>query len=135
MICQEFSLTVVPWKVKVFYHYSREFLNEVIVSLYNIGCRDEDLDALVSFLDGGNLNVGCTYSNSKSRSSIIVIGKTTDASEFNNTYDHEKGHLAMHISQTEEIDPFSEKFQYLTGEIGQQMFSAAKLFLCDHCRR
>lgn len=135
MIRQEFELTVVPWKVSVFYHFDRGHLSDAIKELYKAGCREDDLDTLVSFLDGGHLNVGCTYSNPETRSSVLFIGKTTDASEFNNTYDHEKGHLAMHICQYENIDPFSEKFQYLTGEIGKQMFPAAKLFLCDHCRR
>lgn len=65
---------------------------------------------------------------------MIVIGLTSSTSEFQNTFDHEKGHLAMHICETDNIDPFSEEYQYLTGEIGQAMFRVAKNFLCVHCR-
>lgn len=79
-------------------------------------------------------NSGCTVSDMDNRHSVIVITRTSDAAQFNDTYDHEKGHLAMHICQADNIDPFSEKYQYLTGEIGQKMFKAAKHFLCDHCR-
>ena len=44
------------------------------------------------------------------------------------------GHLAMHIAMSEDIDPFGEEYQYLTGAIGKKMFKAAKLFMCDSCR-
>lgn len=63
------------------------------------------------------------------------MGITDSSDEFQNTYDHEKGHLAMHICSALGIDPFSEEYQYLTGEIGKNMFKVAKKFLCDHCRK
>jgi hypothetical protein len=40
----------------------------------------------------------------------------------------------MHIAETDGMDIFGEEFQYLTGEIGKQMFPVAKKFMCDHCR-
>lgn len=79
--------------------------------------------------------VGITYSNFKHKCSIVVIGLTTSAEEFQNTFDHEKGHLAMHISSALKIKPYGEEYQYLTGEIGQSMFKIAKRFLCDDCRQ
>lgn len=33
------------------------------------------------------------------------------------------------------IDPYSEKYQYLAGEVGKRMFKVAKKFLCDHCKQ
>ena len=80
-------------------------------------------------------NVGLTYSNFSHRYSIVVLGITTSAEEFQNTFDHEKGHLAMHIAESLKIDLYGEEFQYLTGEIGQKMFKVAKRFLCNHCRK
>lgn len=41
----------------------------------------------------------------------------------------------MHIYGFLNIDPFGEEFQYLVGEIGQDMFPVAKIFLCDRCRK
>lgn len=73
--------------------------------------------------------------NFKHKCSIVVIGLTTSAEEFQNTFDHEKGHLAMHISSALKIKPYGEEYQYLTGEIGQSMFKIAKRFLCDDCRQ
>lgn len=86
-------------------------------------------------LRGEQYNTGITYSNFKYKCSVVVIGLTTSAEQFQNTFDHEKGHLAMHISSALNIAPQGEEFQYLTGEIGQAMFKAAKRFLCDDCRK
>ena len=80
-------------------------------------------------------DTGFTYSNLKGRCSVMVIGLTSSPAEFQNTFDHEKGHLAMHICEIDKIEPFSEEYQYLTGEIGQLMFPVAKNFLCEHCRK
>ena len=65
----------------------------------------------------------------------MVIGLTTSSEEFQNTLDHEKGHLVMHIAEAYNIDPYGEEYQYLSGEVGQKLFKVAKRFLCDHCRR
>lgn len=64
----------------------------------------------------------------------MVIGITETPEEFQSTFDHEKGHLAMHIAETDNMDIFGEEFQYLTGEIGKQLFPVAKKFMCEHCR-
>ena len=134
MMMQHFSLKVVPWSVTVFYHPSWRDLEVIIPILYEEGCEGENLDDAVDFIQSGYYNNGYIWSNRDTMSSVLIIGKTIDAAQFNDTYDHEKGHLAMHISQYVGIDPFSEEYQYLTGEIGRMMFPVAKHYLCDHCR-
>lgn len=134
MIIQEFSLLTVPWQVTVFYHSSRRHLDFIIPVLVEAGCTGENLDDIVEFLREDVKNTGCTWSNDGTKSSVIIITETTDAAQFNDTYDHEKGHLAMHICQAYGIHPFSEGYQYITGEIGRSMFPAAQHFLCDECR-
>lgn len=79
-------------------------------------------------------NVGFTYSNFQHKCSIVIISLTTSAEQFQNTFDHEKGHLAMHVAEALNIDILGEEFQYLTGEIGQKMFRKAKRFMCEKCR-
>ena len=109
-------------------------MNEILGNLEEIGCSDEKVDEIAEKLASQQYNTGLTYSNLKGRCSVIVIGLTSTPAEFQNTFDHEKGHLAMHIAEVDGIDPFSEEFQYLTGEIGQCMFPIAKRFMCVHCR-
>lgn len=100
-----------------------------------IGCSWSELVKAENLLRSNQYNIGITYSNFKHKCSIVVIGLTTSAEEFQNTFDHEKGHLAMHISSALKIKPYGEEYQYLTGEIGQSMFKIAKRFLCDDCRQ
>lgn len=135
MIVQKFNLSIIPWQVTVFYHSSRRHLGFILHSLIEAGCTGDILDDIVEFLHEEVKNTGCTWSNEKRRMSVVVISETTDAAQFNDTYDHEKGHLAMHICQANDIHPFSEEYQYVTGEIGRLMFPAAQHFLCDECRK
>ena len=79
-------------------------------------------------------NTGFTFTDYANKQSLIIIGLTTSPSEFQNTFDHEKGHLAMHIAQYYNIDPYGEKYQSLTGDIGKKLFKVARKFLCKHCR-
>ena len=63
-------------------------------------------------------NNGLTYSNMRRRVSIVVIGLTETPDEFQNTYDHEKGHLAMHIAEedrNERIKGWNKAVKYAYG--------------------
>lgn len=133
MIIQEIYLKDWKWSVKVFYAVDTYYVDDILGELEAIGCSRDDLKQAEACLYG--VNSGLTYSNFKNRSSVIVIGLTSSAAQFQNTFDHEKGHLAMHICGFLNIDPFGEEFQYLVGEIGQDMFPVAKTFLCDRCRK
>jgi len=134
MIIQNIYLEDWDWYVTVFYAVDTYYLDDILGELEEIGCSDKKLDEIGSSLSTERYNIGLTYSNLKGRCSVVVIGLTSSPAEFQNTFDHEKGHLAMHICETDNIDPFSEEYQYLTGEIGQAMFPVAKKFLCEHCR-
>lgn len=134
MIVQNLYIEKYDWYVEVFYAVEGINIPSIMRALENIHCSEEDLLESYSLLRRSEYNVGLTYSNFEERSSVVVIGLTDSAAEFQDTFDHEKGHLAMHIAMSEDIDPFGEEYQYLTGAIGKKMFKAAKLFMCDNCR-
>lgn len=134
MLVQDFYLLDWDWYVTVFYAVDTYYISDILGELEEIGCSEIKLHEIESNLIKGRYNTGLTYSNLKGRCSVIIIGLTSSPAQFQNTWDHEKGHLAMHICETDGIDPFSEEYQYLTGEIGQEMFPYAKNFLCEHCR-
>ena len=117
----------------VFYAVDTYYMDEILDELENIGCTYTD--EIEEDLTVNPYNNGLTYSNMRARTSLIVIGLTETPDEFQNTYDHEKGHLAMHIAENDEIDVFDEEFQYLVGEIGKQTFPIAKRFMGQHCRK
>lgn len=134
MIKQNFYLEDWDWYVTVYYAVDTFYMDDILGNLEEIGCSEKKIDEIAESLVKHQYNTGLTYSNLRGRCSVMVIGLTSTPAQFQNTFDHEKGHLAMHICEVDGIDPFSEEYQYLTGDIGQSMFPVAKRFLCEHCR-
>lgn len=134
MIVQDFTIDKYGWYVKVYYVTSFYSFKEIENDLYSLGYDDEKVEETVEELKEYKENEGYIFTNIHADRSLIIIGPTTSAEDFQDTFDHEKGHLAMHIAIAKDIDPFSEEFQYLNGVIGKQMFRAGKMFLCEHCR-
>ena len=135
MYVQDFTLDKYGWYVKVYYAVSFYPVEEIADDLYSVGCDDDTVESIVEELDISHLNDGFIHSNIFARRSLIIIGPTSSAEQFLDTWDHEKGHLAMHICIAEGLNPLGEEYQYLTGEIGRQMFRVARLFLCEECRK
>jgi len=135
MILQEVHLGKYGWTAYIYYAIASIDAEDIADKLREVGCGGVEANNFKEALSSFGYNAGFTYSNPSSRQSVMVIGPTTSAEEFQSTFDHEKGHLAMHIAETFGIDPFGEEYQYLTGEIGRKMFPVAKRFLCDCCRR
>ena len=135
MIVQDFYIPKYDWIVKVYYAVTTYWTSDILCALHRIGCRGEDFKQAYRNLSSGVLNTGLTYSNFEDRETVMVIALTSSPGEFQNSWDHEKGHLCRHISQVFNIDPYREEAQYLSGEVGQKMFPIAKNFLCEHCRK
>lgn len=133
MIRQDVYLERWDWYVIVYYAVDTYYMDEILEELEMIGCTYAD--EIEEDLTQHPYNNGLTYSNMRRRVSVVVIGLTETPDEFQNTYDHEKGHLAMHIAEEDRMDVFGEEFQYLAGEIGKQTFPIAKRFMCEHCRK
>ena len=122
------------WHATIYYAVDSYYADEILEELAWIGCNSKELSKVGAQIRDNVHNTGFTYSNFQHRCSIVIIGLTTSAEQFQNTFDHEKGHLAMHVAEASDVDILGEEFQYLTGEIGQKMFRKAKRFLCDRCR-
>ena len=134
MFIQNIYLEDWDWYIRVYYAVDKYYTDDILDDLEYVGCSEYELVRAEDLLRSNEKNTGLTYTNIKNRYTVVVIGLTTSPEEFQNTFDHEKGHVAMHISSALDIDPFGEEFQYLTGEIGAKMFKIAKRFLCEHCR-
>lgn len=135
MIVQDIYLEDYGWCVRVYYAVDQYYISNILIDLIDIGCNEEAFFKIKRLMEMHKNNIGFTYSNIKDRVSIVLIGITDSADEFQDTYDHEKGHLVMHISRALGIDPYSEEYQYLAGEIGKRMFRKAQKLLCDTCRK
>ena len=131
MIRQQFDISKYDWKVEVYYAVDCYYTDEIMGRLYDIGCRGDDLRTAYENLSAGKPDTGLTYSNYGTRQTVMVIGITSSAAQFQNSYDHERKHLEAHIAAALGIDPWGEEICYLSVEIGQLMFEKARLMLCD----
>lgn len=128
-----FTLHPYEWQVKVYYlDLPDTDYTDIEDSLKAIGYDGKHPAPLTDIVDG--INMGMTYSDTRSRRTVIVIGRTTSADECADTIIHERLHLAMHICKTLHIDPFSEQSAYLSGDIGKRMYKSASMLLCNDCR-
>lgn len=134
MIVQDFHIARYGWKVRVYYAVSTYWADMITNELRDMGCNGIHLERAYHNLTSGSLDTGLTYSDFENRRTLMVISRTSSAAQFQNSLDHEKGHLCMHISHCMGIDPYGEEAQYLSGYVGQKMFSVARHFLCEHCR-
>ena len=135
MVRQIIYILDYDWVCKVYYDARPDDAQEILDKMESIGCDKYDLLDAEYNLTSGLKNNGVTYSNFRERNSVMVIGQTSSAAEFQDTFDHEKNHLAKHITQASGIDPLGEEASYLSGAIGHQMFVVARFFLCEHCRK
>lgn len=135
MIVQDIYLEDYDWSIRVYYAVHEYFISNILIDLLDIDCDEESFFKIKELMETGKDNIGFTYTNTEMGASLMLIGKTDSSDEFQDTFDHEKGHLVMHISSALGIDPYSEDYQYLAGEVGKRMFKVAKKFLCDHCKQ
>lgn len=135
MIVQDIYLGDYDWSIRVYYAVHEYFISNILIDLLDTDCDEESFFKIKGLMETGNDNIGFTYTNTEMGASLMLIGKTDSSDEFQDTFDHEKGHLVMHISSALGIDPYSEEYQYLAGEVGKRMFKVAKKFLCDHCKQ
>ena len=135
MIKQEIYLPKYSWSVKVYYAVDAYYTDEILEELEKYNPTVEEYSSVKALMENYEYNTGFTFTDYKNKQSLMVIGLTTSPSEFQSTFDHEKGHLAIHIAQYYYIDPYSEEFQYLNGSIGKKLFPVAKKFICKHCKQ
>lgn len=132
MIEQGFSIGNRNWWVMVYYDVrTPDDLRKVEGVLMASGCPEEMLIPAIKNLK--KWNRGYTFSNLDKRTSIIIIGKATDASQMFDSIVHEMKHLAEHIGEYYGIDPREEQSAYLQGEVGRKMWPAAAMVLCPKC--
>ena len=134
MITQEFIVDRRYWKVYVYYDVTPKDAIKVVTKLQEIRLPKSYITSAYTTLISDKLNQGITETNSKLKESVIVFTKTTNASQFINSFVHEIGHLSNHIARTYNLDLNREEVQYIAGDIAQQMFKRCHTLTCDYCR-
>lgn len=68
------------------------------------------------------------------RRALSWIGPQSEGKQWINTSVHEIVHVAVAIAAEKGIDPFSEEFAYLCGDITQEIADILCDLACDRCR-
>lgn len=113
----------VNWDVVLLYHVSCANTAEVMEILHYFDISAEDAELSIANLDACRPDNGITYSNYARRVSVMVIGVTTTAGEWVNTFVHECVHLANHVAQALEMVISGEPIAYAMGEFARDAFN------------
>lgn len=115
------SFYIYNWKVTILYECSCEDIDFIIETLKDINCPNKYIKEAFNNLKSCSLNVGLTYSNTKQKSSVIVINKTSSFAQLINTVSHEYYHLICHIQRTLKIYD-EEQLAYLNGDLNMRSY-------------
>lgn len=135
MIKQRIIVNRRYWRVYVYYDVSSEDTNEIVNKMTEINLPSEYSTSAYTILKKDKLNCGLTYSNTQNQTSVVIIGKTNNASEFVNSFVHEIAHLTNHIARAYKLNLNTEEVCYIAGDISQQMFKVCHTLMCDCCRK
>ena len=115
------SFYIYNWKVTILYECSCKDIDFIIETLKDINCPNKYIKEAFNNLKSCSLNVGLTYSNTKQKSSVIVINKTSSFAQLINTVSHEYYHLICHIQKTLKIYD-EEQLAYLNGDLNMRSY-------------
>ena len=127
------ALRVRDWTVDFLFAHRRNDPDGVLAVLRSYGAPARLVEQAEDLMAAGP-NCGFTFSNSDRRLCLTWIGPQTEGSEWVNTTVHEIVHVAIAISSDAGIDPYTETFAYLVGDITEQVSDLLCLLACDHCR-
>jgi len=127
------ALRVRDWTVDFLFVNRRNDPDGVLAVLQSYGAPAVLLEQAEDLMDAGP-NCGFTFSNSDRRLCLSWIGPQTEGKEWVNTTVHEIVHVAIAVSADAGIDPYTETFAYLVGDITEQISDLLCLLSCDYCR-
>lgn len=135
MIRQVAYLPEFDWVIKAYFSVSSYWVNEIMAELAFAGANEEQMWKSYDSLISGNLDEGICFSGADTRTSVLVVAKTSSAAEFYNSTTHEFCHLAAQIAQIIGVNPAGEEVAYMVGEMARDFYPSIKHLLCDCCRK
>lgn len=122
------------WECEFLFSFDTHDKERIQSALLWADAPDSLISEVSKNIDAGVFNTGFTFSNPWLRRTVLAVGKTSSGPEFLNTTVHEIVHLAQHIASEDQIDPLSEKFAYLCGDISALVADIVCKMSCPHCR-
>lgn len=110
------------WKVNVIFIKNKQDIEEVIETLWNLGCSINQVKDVYENIINEKYDIGFTYSNLKIKQSVLLIGLQSNKFQLINTIAHESRHLQQHIAIVKGLDQNGESVCYLLGKIVQYIY-------------
>jgi hypothetical protein len=123
------------WTILFFFSFDVRNLEDIEEALVWADAPDSIIEKVRENVLAERLNEGFTYSDPSVRRSVAAVGMTSSGPEVLNTAIHEIAHIAQHICEEDEIDPMSEDFAYIIGDITIQVSDIVCELSCPHCNR
>jgi hypothetical protein len=134
MIHKEIYIPEAEWLVHMYFALDTFYIDDIMENLYHIGCDSQRAKQAYENMMADKKNTGFTYSNYRNRESVMVVSKTTSASEMFNTTIHELVNLASHIAHACNYEPTGETIAYIIGDLAKEIYPGISHLLCEECR-
>lgn len=132
MIRDEIIIERYDWRVYVYMAASKDDAPEILRKLESIGIDGQQYMRAERHLQKAfRDNTGMTYSNLDTRTTVMVIGRSTTEKEMVNTFSHELRHLSDDLAEACGIPHHGEEIAYLTGDIACVLAGSLLRIVCD----
>lgn len=125
-----FYMNSLEWTVEVYCLKPSFDPTPILSALREYSPKDKDMLVASRLMRSGDKNWGFTFSSYRQRASLMVIGPAENQAEYFDTIVHETYHLAKHIAQCDDLDPFSEDVAYIAGDMVKMIYGSFRNMVC-----
>lgn len=117
------NFTINGWNVELINGVDGKYNIEYILDeLYKVRCTYKQATEAYKTIYKKEKDIGFTYANYFTQSSVMFIGKPSSFDQLLNTIAHESRHLQQYIADYYGIDQNSEDVCYLLGNLVQKIY-------------
>lgn len=128
---KELYIEKYDWKILVFFDAGPAGYEQIVRVLRYIETPEKIKYRIEQKVLGRWYDYGFTWSNLRTRETVIVLGPATTEAEFINSVEHEVRHLVDHIAELFGLEQGGEEVGYLTGEINRSLTGDIQQRLCS----
>lgn len=121
------------WTIRFFFSFDKSDKAAIVNALFGAEAPNSIIRRIMENLNSGHLNEGFCYSNPPLRCTVLGVGIAESGPEVLDSMVHEIIHICQHISAEDGIDPYSEEFAYLGGDIAREVSDIVCELSCPKC--
>lgn len=121
------------WDFEFFFSFDTYDKERILDALFWADAPSSLVSKVSENIDAGRLNEGFCYSNPRLRRTVLGTGIASSGPEVLDSMIHEIIHICQHIAWEDGMDPLSEGFAYLGGDIAREVSDIVCELSCPHC--